>query len=1348
MSSTDDINFKPTEAMAAEAQRGLDWRDEFNRGGTEVGIARGRDIANRRNLSPDTVKRMNSYFARHEVDKKGEGWSPGEPGYPSNGRIAWALWGGDSGKSWASARLRQIEAREKAGSVVLPAEFAAANQPDHSDGIMVCVRTTKPERFAIEGGTPVEELHVTLAYFGSVNDEEWTESAREQIAEVLKAEIADRAEPLDGNITAVTTFDLAGEEDPPLVLLIDAPGLGHLRDQLVHSVEAALGEGQEVKKNHDFMPHMTVAYGASEEEYAFAKSLVGESVHFKTIELVWGEECSVYDLGSAIPDSEVENGLRFGGTSDAFVPQEGDSMPYEIVEDHPDCESSDPYAVVKADDGELMGCHETRQSAEDQITALDIAEADDGEMATEGDPLAIVIGDEMTNDERLAAVDEFLAAANGGGSGGGGDDEEDDEEEEEDDSESGPEVEVEVEIEEGDDDEEDDDEEDMASAGSGVVNFKAVGVHDTPTTDSAWDGPANETRVKTDQDEAYYRRIYAWQDPDGDVGTKTAWRFIHHEVDGDGNPGPANLRACSTGIGVLNGARGGTTIPDADKAGVYRHLAAHLRAGDMEPPELDGMSVEEMAATLDAMASEAEATFGALPSHDSPTTDPPTFEGWNGNEAAKRARSGETAGYYGRIYAWQDPNKDPGSKTAYKFIHHAVSESGEPGAAVVWAVHSAIAVIDDSTIPTSDYRGVYNHLAKHLRDAGVDDIPELGEDVASIDEVRAAIAHVRSKYLAMVEAAAMTAADIAGVDDTALVGEVMRRWFESVARSKGAETAEEIEADAEFASDDEDAEASTDCPCHKGVLEDGATHTEGCPFAQIEEAEMAEHDDDEQDDSSEIMPDEDMADVVVGNFGKGDYEWEGVLIVEGLPSGDGRMIEAGGLTWRDLPVPLMLQTVNAAGHDGAVIAGSIHEIERQGHEIIGRGYFDSGVNGQEAKRLLDEGTMRGVSADIDSVVAELRDENGDDVSMEDALFGDPGNVMEVLVEGRIMGATMTPFPAFQEAHLRVIEGSDVEEDAALVASGAEVRGEVWRFTSPHPLVGRGQESYVVESLVASAGDTPEVPSIPVNPPLAWFTSEDEDLDPDMPFTVFANGRIYGLVARWGACHIGFRDRCVQVPRSSDGYGYFRSKNTLTAEGELVATGPVYADTVHPDLKLRASDAQAFYAHTGCAVADVALYENEYGILAAGAVRPDVPEEAVRRLRGSDVSPDWRNIKGNLEVVGLLSVNVSGFPSYALAASAGEGEEPAPVESMTPRGRWNSVTGEFDSLVAAGAVHRCNNCGSTGMNDEAVLAILEMLNEHSARLDDITELVRPYRMERLATRLAELGIVGDASTLDD
>lgn len=112
-------SYKPTEAMRAEAQRGLDWRKEYGRGGTAVGIARARDIAGGKSLPLETVLRMRSFFARHEVDKKGKGFSPGEDGYPSNGRIAWALWGGDPGKSWADNIARKNENRTDRALAIL-----------------------------------------------------------------------------------------------------------------------------------------------------------------------------------------------------------------------------------------------------------------------------------------------------------------------------------------------------------------------------------------------------------------------------------------------------------------------------------------------------------------------------------------------------------------------------------------------------------------------------------------------------------------------------------------------------------------------------------------------------------------------------------------------------------------------------------------------------------------------------------------------------------------------------------------------------------------------------------------------------------------------------------------------------------------------------------------------------------------------------------------------------------------------------------------------------------------------------------------------------------------------------
>ncbi len=82
------------------------------------------------------------------------------------------------------------------------------------------------------------------------------------------------------------------------------------------------------------------------------------------------------------------------------------------------------------------------------------------------------------------------------------------------------------------------------------------------------------------------RRAFAWVDPDADPENKTAYKFIHHEVGAGAEVGPANVRACRLGIGILNGARGGADIPSSDRKGVYNHLARHLRDAGEEPPAL------------------------------------------------------------------------------------------------------------------------------------------------------------------------------------------------------------------------------------------------------------------------------------------------------------------------------------------------------------------------------------------------------------------------------------------------------------------------------------------------------------------------------------------------------------------------------------------------------------------------------------------------------------------------------------------------------------------------------------------------------------------------------------------
>ena len=100
--------YKPTSGMASAARRALKWKEEGKPGGTLVGLARANQLKDRDPLTASTVLRMYSFFSRHEVDKQATGFNSGEEGFPSKGRVAWDLWGGNGGYSWSTAKRNQI----------------------------------------------------------------------------------------------------------------------------------------------------------------------------------------------------------------------------------------------------------------------------------------------------------------------------------------------------------------------------------------------------------------------------------------------------------------------------------------------------------------------------------------------------------------------------------------------------------------------------------------------------------------------------------------------------------------------------------------------------------------------------------------------------------------------------------------------------------------------------------------------------------------------------------------------------------------------------------------------------------------------------------------------------------------------------------------------------------------------------------------------------------------------------------------------------------------------------------------------------------------------------------------
>jgi hypothetical protein len=121
--------YTPTDGMASAARRALKWKKEGKRGGTTVGLARANQLANKEPLSQSTVMRMHSFFSRHAVDKKATGFNSGEEGFPSPGRVAWDLWGGDAGASWSKQKRDQIM-NERMNKSIWSGVFFPADEPE------------------------------------------------------------------------------------------------------------------------------------------------------------------------------------------------------------------------------------------------------------------------------------------------------------------------------------------------------------------------------------------------------------------------------------------------------------------------------------------------------------------------------------------------------------------------------------------------------------------------------------------------------------------------------------------------------------------------------------------------------------------------------------------------------------------------------------------------------------------------------------------------------------------------------------------------------------------------------------------------------------------------------------------------------------------------------------------------------------------------------------------------------------------------------------------------------------------------------------------------------------------
>lgn len=482
----------------------------------------------------------------------------------------------------------------------------------------------------------------------------------------------------------------------------------------------------------------------------------------------------------------------------------------------------------------------------------------------------------------------------------------------------------------------------------------------------------------------------------------------------------------------------------------------------------------------------------------------------------------------------------------------------------------------------------------------------------------------------------------------------------------------------------------------------------------------------------DTVPESDPAPTPDAQAPSPDGRWEGVIAREGEMTGDGRLIEAGALRWDDLPIPLRVAFKDVGGHDGAEVCGRIETVERRdGGDIYATGTFDLGsAVGTEAFRQVSEQMSNGVSIDTDDVTFRIMAK----ADMPEAGAADSGNGSdgEADPEGRVKVAAMS-----SSDELMVIESARLRA-ATLVAVPAFATARVYaagQAPSTSETPERDENVDSEEKMARSADADPlsrdslTAAAIPTAPPEAWF--KDPDLPGPTALVVEDDGRVYGHIAAWGTCHIGQVGKCVEPPTSPSNYAYFRTGALRTAEGTSVAVGHLTMGTGHAGPRDSANAAAEHYDNTGTVFADVAAGEDAYGIWVAGSLRPGITAEQVRVARSAPISGDWRTIRGALELVGALAVNVPGFPVPRPQGLLASGE----VRSLQASG----VVAHDDS--AARAAHPSSRMAGDGLT-LGDISYLKRLAESERRRD----LQRATAADRMRARVERAGTLAKAAAM--
>jgi hypothetical protein len=1179
-----------------EAKRALEWRKEHKRGGTPVGVNTARILAKGGQIGINKVRHIAKYFPRHEIDKRAEGYKPGEDGFPSRGRIAWGLWGGDTAWRWA----RQIVEREN-----------KALKADASGGEMF---EPHYEIYGSNYDSDVSAFHMADAY-GDDDDRAPAFAARVR----LDGSGIDRLYMID-TFGKVSVWDGEGWDD-----------LGHIDSDIVTYDRSLDDPYDTVEKHHIFIdPQSALILSAHLQESPFSTVSVDDLDEYEATlvaEAADGIDWVMVDAAMVAAGEEPLSGP--GGDEEGYTPEERAQNARRQVRDkkgkfskagsrvvvggdtnargsitriNPESQS----VTVKMDDGSTVDVPANQTEAEDTFAPTPIRpqqQSDQQPLDTSG----ILAQPRAPIDRPNASIPGGLPALG------------------------------------------------AADLTQIVADFPAWvmsqrGKQQPAATETKWEPKAPGDRAPKYEKSDYLKKL------EKDTGTElyTDSAKDHPLLQEFFKKKKNNLY-----YQPITSAAEANTDEDAPKSeGLGEEITPET--SDVQPMYFALVSPDDPRAVMDLVCIVPAA---------SNSTSPMTF---------KRVDK-----------KWE---KDP------QILADLTSATPPPVVALTGDVYKDTLAQVDGLVASGLY-GFNARVIATLHTAQINPLIAVGE--GGLDRNRGKAEKLR-RYWLYGKGAAKIRWNTPG--DWTRCYRYLSKYMGP--RAKGYCALRHKEATGVWTG---------------SKFNVGKRNIRG---SAIDGYDVAEHDVIVASLMNRAKIADAKARVTLASASSapcGSAFSIPLVIPEGVETGDGRTFKRGAITVRELPLPLLWQIKTSDGHDGSVVVGRIDTMERTDDGIgNARGVFDIGPYGREVERMVRNGFIRGVSADLDrfeaseenpndtadskSDIEDLKEDLKEEIKKSEKIGGTKIKVDKA----RVMAVTIVPKPAFEECKIYIEEDTNSsqqqEEDMKPMADGVYV----------DQVDDLDAAALVACGMVAS--------SIPVVPPATWFA--DPKLSKPTPLTVDDNGRVYGHIAAWHVDHIGM-SYGTKPPRSRSRYAYFHTGVVRADDGSDYPVGQLTLAGGHASLEASAAQAAKHYDDTGSAIADVHAGEDAHGIWVAGALRPSAQPEQIRALRASAPSGDWRPIKGSLELVAVCQVNVPGFPIARARVASGQVYALVAAGAMTLAKLKNDPLNELNNRIAQLEIQ-------TGVRpDPAVLTA--KADEARAKI----EAVKAERQAALAAKAEEL-----------